>query len=108
MNLPSQKAWASLFWEWVAEQEDYNLPCYFTWRVNRREIASCTHMMYNPDLGGSFEGYYCPLHKLIFGEDTPGACLRRYRWIQDHCPEWYTLIERFGKYMDEVKEGEQR
>ena len=108
MNLPSQKAWASLFWEWAILQEDYNMPCHGTHMNNGREIANCTHMTYNPDLGGSFEGYDCPLHKIIIGKDPDEACLARYQWLQDYCSDWNELLTSFWRYLDEIIEGEQR
>jgi len=108
VNLPSQKAWASLFWEWAILQEDYDMPCHGTHMNNGREIADCTHMTYNPDLGGSFEGYDCPLHKIIIGEDPDEACLARYKWLQDYCSDWDGLLDGFGRWFDEAKEGEQR
>ena len=108
MNKLQQEAWARLFWEWAILQHDHSMPCYGTHMNNGREVADCTHITYDPDLGGSYEGYDCPLHKVIIGDDTDEACLQRYRWIQDHCSDWDTLLDRYGQYLDETREGEQR
>ena len=106
MNLPEQRAYARLFWEWVINQPDYLLPCYETHFVKGREIALCTHMHYNPDLGGTFEGVDCPLHKIIVGEYTDTDCLEDYKWLKAHCLRWDEIHNEFWHRIDEIHEGE--
>ena len=112
MNLPEQKHWACMFWEWFVKRGPLANQCEELRREKGRFIAECPHMQYyhgtrDEGTSGYFEARGCPAFYAMTGV-TPERCLEVYRWCKDYCPEWDQYMDYFTDSLMEIGEGECR
>ena len=106
MNLPEQKAWARLFWEWFIKRSVCQDQCHETdyYDERHREYAACQHMTFYPytiDEGtnGTWEQHTCEAYLDSLNMVTDEQCLEKYRWMQENCPAWHWYRDYFGEYL---------
>ena len=113
MNLPTERAWARMFCEWLVQRPHNEVLCYETEYYHHRKVAQCPHMIYHRNTvdegtSGTFEQGACPAYLSNLDGVSDDECIESYRWLRDHCFHWDYYLDWFSDWLMEQANGEER